>query len=484
MWWAALQMRKPSKGLCSSTAVLLAGLSANALAIPTVSTVAPSLVAEGKVVGQGSQPETSVFCNASTLPLYVINLDNRASKLRTFAERLPSPLSACRVTGVNGDALPFSLPSDLISSLEWRSAQLRTTLRLPIMGTFLTKGAVGLTLAHARAWAHMLERGDEMALIAEDDLYFYVPNAIEQIEGACETARLWSPKQILLQFCRGTNTTAGEWPKPSHGQENYTDAQVMWTRTGAKLTKASLLPITTESCQGFYLLTREGARIMLNSLFPIVNQIDAGIQPLRVRVHAAAAARAGGLWAASLSQTNALPLGCPLRAPCHWCRTGRPRLHAHHSEMFSLGGVARPSPISADHSRAGRRGHFQYKYIFVVALYVVAFLGRCSCARVGDARTVPSHCSGRRTHRLLRCAAGIQLCGTRPRHRGRRLKHRSLWWPRLVGYFGQQHAAPRLFPGAYRQVVIEIIPAHECRALLLICSSRLCKILHIELPPF
>jgi len=281
VWWAALQMRKPSKGLCSSTAVLLAGLSANALAIPTVSTVAPSLVAEGKVVGQGSQPETSVFCNASTLPLYVINLDNRASKLRTFAERLPSPLSACRVTGVNGDALPFSLPSDLISSLEWRSAQLRTTLRLPIMGTFLTKGAVGLTLAHARAWAHMLERGDEMALIAEDDLYFYVPNAIEQIEGACETARLWSPKQILLQFC-GTNTTAGYWPKPSHGQENYTDAQVMWTRTGAKLTKASLLPITTESCQGFYLLTREGARIMLNSLFPIVNQIDAGIQPLRI----------------------------------------------------------------------------------------------------------------------------------------------------------------------------------------------------------
>jgi len=245
-----------------------------------------SLLADDEVKSEGGriQDTNTRRCNASSLPVYVLNMDNRGAKLDVFAQRLPWPLKACRVTGVDGNKLPKSLDPKLIPTDSWQKAKARTNLHFPVVGTQLTKGAVGLALAHARAWARMLERGEEIALFAEDDLHFFVPNLIEQVEGACEIARLWKPEQILLQFCGG-NTSLGTWPKPTActscaapSAANYTDAQVMSTRSGARLDQATLEPVLLEACQGFYLLTAKGARIMLQKLFPIMLQIDAGIQ--------------------------------------------------------------------------------------------------------------------------------------------------------------------------------------------------------------
>jgi len=274
-----------SIGFRSNRVMLLAGLS-NICALPLsrpASNVAPPHVGEAQATNFSYRD--SILCDARTLPVYVINLDARGAKLDTFTKRLPSPLKPCRVTGVNGSTLPDSLDPNLISSESWNSAKLASKIKLPILGTLLTRGAVGLALAHARAWAHMVERGDQVALIAEDDLHFYVPNLIEQIEGACEIARLSDPEQILLQFCGG-NTTFGTWPKPQAGLFSRlnltTDEQVMASRTGAKPDEAFLRAVFFEQCQGFYLLTNRGARIMLESLFPIAMQIDAGVQTHKV----------------------------------------------------------------------------------------------------------------------------------------------------------------------------------------------------------
>jgi len=278
----------PSTGFHGCAVMLLAGLlNQRVLAIPLsrparpgTGTGAASLAVEDEAVAL-EQGLGSWKCDASSLPLYVINLDGRGAKLNKFAERLPAPLKACRVTGVNGSALPWQMDPKLISASAWGMANWNTRLRVPVLGTLLTKGAVGLALAHARAWAHMIERGEQVALIAEDDLFFYVPNAIKQIEGACEVTRLWgTPKQILLSFCKG-NSTLGGWPKPFSPQANFTDEQVMRTRQG-RLDEARLAPIEGEDCQGFYLLTNAGARVMLRWLFPIAMQIDAGVQAHRL----------------------------------------------------------------------------------------------------------------------------------------------------------------------------------------------------------
>ena len=76
------------------------------------------------------------------------------------------------------------------------------------------------------------------------------------------------PSQVVLQSCGDLG-----WQKPEGVYHALSDEQVYYARRG-RLNESVLTNTSVPGCTGFYLVTAGGARIMLESLFPMEVQID------------------------------------------------------------------------------------------------------------------------------------------------------------------------------------------------------------------
>jgi len=180
----------------------------------------------------------------------------------------------CRVTGVNGAILPEHLAEHMVDPGDWAGARNRTLQGIPTIGIALTMGSVGLALGHARAWAHIVESGVRMAIVAEDDAIFFAPTYQQELQASCSDALTDHAHHVLLQWCEGPGFGAMPpmWNKAQGDAAGISDADFMAIRPD--WTKRIRMDTSAEYCQGFSLITAEGARMMLDSIFPLRVQID------------------------------------------------------------------------------------------------------------------------------------------------------------------------------------------------------------------
>lgn len=147
---------------------------------------------------QGGPP---LLCNGTAIPTLVINMRSEKDRLHNFTAAQPDFLRAqtCRIDGINGSALNVTLPETLIQPTDWQAAIARTEFGTWTSGDYLTKGAVGLAVSHARAWQHVVQTRAPIAMVAEDDLRFYTADFREQLERACEATAAGGHDMVQLQ---------------------------------------------------------------------------------------------------------------------------------------------------------------------------------------------------------------------------------------------------------------------------------------------
>ena len=188
---------------------------------------------------------------ASRLLLMVLNLDRRPDRLQMFEAAMPSALQVCRIPAVDGKLMRGQPPpSELVSPMQWAEAVNRSRDGTHPMDHWLklsgriTLGGIGMKLAHALAWRHMVDKDLNVALIAEDDVGVYSPQFFAALEQACDAASAGTHHYIQMQMC-----PRGIRHDPSAGGE-----------------PVELVP-GTEYCTGMYVLSRHGARMALGSAF-------------------------------------------------------------------------------------------------------------------------------------------------------------------------------------------------------------------------
>jgi hypothetical protein len=196
------------------------------------------------VNGSGAQ-----FGRKAEPEFFVLNLDRRQDRLASLSERLVEKAPwicrrICRVSAVDGSALPDELDTRYVSPEEWNLAKKRTLERkLGNPGKNLTKGGVGLNLGHALMWEAMLARNLDFAIFMEDDIDIFVNGTIlnHTINGFPAANVEYGQMEAGNGFPR---SETGEWQ----------DGVV--------------------SHLGLYALTREGARRALEGSFPMTYQLD------------------------------------------------------------------------------------------------------------------------------------------------------------------------------------------------------------------
>jgi GR25 family glycosyltransferase involved in LPS biosynthesis len=212
--------------------------------------------------------------------LLVINLERRPERLERFVEAVAdhkgsAGVEPCRIAAMDGKLLMDDLPTTLIQPSLWEKARSGERSNDPWWAT-LTRGGVGLTLSHARAWLHIIENDLPMALVAEDDLRFYVDDFGEQLHTMCGEALRQEMDMVQLQSC-----WTG-WPKPgdkvSTNDFRLTSKDIVALRDNSSKTTlykwADWHGSYGHPCTSFYLLTNKGARAALRATLPMSGQLD------------------------------------------------------------------------------------------------------------------------------------------------------------------------------------------------------------------
>ena len=98
-----------------------------------------------------------------TLPVWVINLDKSPDRMARMDEGLRAQgLTYKRIPGIDGRAELYRLLPKVDRVAYERN-----------MGQELLPGKVGCYFSHLSAWQRLIESGQEMALILEDDVVFH-----------------------------------------------------------------------------------------------------------------------------------------------------------------------------------------------------------------------------------------------------------------------------------------------------------------------
>mmetsp|Transcript_25643 Transcript_25643/g.65161 ORF Transcript_25643/g.65161 Transcript_25643/m.65161 type:complete len:391 (-) Transcript_25643:223-1395(-) len=269
-----------------------------------------SLVVGNKSDAAALQPEREAIAQQEAdLPLIVINLDKRPERLHRFVmyatatefggfatERI------CRVAGVDWNDLPEEVPATIATSDMWSQLQASRDESAWEQWPSLNPGSVACLLAHARAWLHVLDTKLPAALIAEDDLAFYIPNFQVELARMTGTAQKDDIDLVQLQSCTNGWVKPGDegWAKGLRGNVSDNPDQLLEPQEatiedilGLRISNTTALEPwgtrrwtssragTRESptCYGLYYITAEGARAALRSTLPVLEyskQFDAG----------------------------------------------------------------------------------------------------------------------------------------------------------------------------------------------------------------
>jgi len=209
----------------------------------------------------------------------VINLDRRPDRLHNFtaAVRAKAPDVAkrlCRVRGIDGREMAnaSSAFDHFEKTIVSRGLVSEKNLNLA-MGAVKSKkwnhlslGAIGLYLAHAQAWARIVDKDLDFGLVFEDDLVLYgkgFDRALRMVEKMSPSSWDW----VYLQSCkRDAARPEDSWPKDGAEPEK----------------KPELVRCSTDKvpCTGLYAVSRSGAKKLLRDAFPIKEQLDLAVMDM------------------------------------------------------------------------------------------------------------------------------------------------------------------------------------------------------------
>lgn len=186
------------------------------------------------------------------IPTFVISLPSaldRRAQLLPWLGSVPF-LSILMVEAVNGHRLPQDeLRDSVVSSRKlWRLSRIEG----------LTAGEIGCAKSHAQCWSRMVDAGMDVALVLEDDV-----SPAEAFVSAIGAARRFllrcsAPAVVML----GPRSLRGDTP--------------MATVDGFRFFRA-YDSVTTSS----YLVNNAGARLLLETSFPLKGPIDAWFWPIQ-----------------------------------------------------------------------------------------------------------------------------------------------------------------------------------------------------------
>lgn len=116
-------------------------------------------------------------CHLGSIPKFVLNLRRRSDRLLqlrdTFSDTAPWLLDGlCRVVAPDANNLG-EMSAKLVDPSRWLMSKIRTEHREPTMGgvhLYLTTGAIGVMLGHARVWEHVAQQEAPWSLVMEDDI--------------------------------------------------------------------------------------------------------------------------------------------------------------------------------------------------------------------------------------------------------------------------------------------------------------------------
>lgn len=205
---------------------------------------------------------------------FYLNLAHRADRNAQLLALLAahpwlSPPLLERVDAVDGrDLVVREMPEHLVGMQGKRLAAHQVAAGIPTLrlesnefSPHLTPGAVGCALSHKLAWERFLASDAERALVLEDDLTLVAPELGARIQHVC--AQLPDPYDLCyLGYHGGFPRSYME----RHGPETVpAESEELLPASGA-ITGLYM-----------YLLSRRGARRLLDSVFPLDVQVDVAV---------------------------------------------------------------------------------------------------------------------------------------------------------------------------------------------------------------
>jgi len=177
-------------------------------------------------------------------PVFILNLDRRGDRMQNLASIFRNKMPwmgrmACRVGAPDGQSLGDHLNPKVISSKAWNKAR---NLKKPTMGGPLTAGAAALMMGHARVWERVAQSDQPWSIVMEDDINHIHPKLGD----------------FLCQL-RSEDGLDGKWDIIQLQQEHSrVTPEPMTLRRGST------------GHLGMYIITKQAAKKLLNSYFPIV----------------------------------------------------------------------------------------------------------------------------------------------------------------------------------------------------------------------
>ena len=172
----------------------------------------------------------------SSIPVFCINLDRRPERWAIFSNQPAlKGITLQRISAVDGNQLNILSP-DIPASDETRLRILRGTRRSH--GEICTKGAIGCTMSHVKVWDTFLKTEHPFCIVLEDDCA--VPdNFLQQViqTPLPPDAHVWLLAPKVLEPAEPIDTT---WLK---SKSFWGTAAYLLTRSGATLLKQNIYPI-------------------------------------------------------------------------------------------------------------------------------------------------------------------------------------------------------------------------------------------------
>lgn len=180
------------------------------------------------------------------IPIYVINLADARDRWSKCSESLKAAgfRNITRIDAVLGKSLSQEeLKTVLSTRALYDMERTRYDLRF-----FATKGPIGCYLSHVSVWQEMLERGDERAIILEDDVVCISKDGVKELVQ-------------LLRSCPSDADMA--FLNMDSGPKESTAANAPWLRIKGIFHSAAA-----------YLITAHGIEKLIPRMFPIEAHVD------------------------------------------------------------------------------------------------------------------------------------------------------------------------------------------------------------------